>query len=445
MASVTSFNKDRLQEIEDTTVVGGSVNNMGNLILATREGIQIDAGYVRGQTGDIGPDRPLVAGIIQAYGGTTPPSGWLFCNGAAVSRTIYAHLFSVIGTTYGAGDGFLSFNLPDLRGRVPVGFTAMDAEFDALGKTGGEKTHILTQAEMPAHTHTVTGKAGVDNMDFDGLQQGFAASDFTTPYDQQTSSTGGGAAHNNLQPYNTVHYIISIGNVSSSVGTSSEDYVGRGSTAERDALFGIPADDPSKVALANRKILWFNTDTGWEESYYAVTGKVGLAVLGLISTASSGWYPIGPSGTSPAMLWEAQTQVTPGGNSFLGNWAWVRKRGGSSWWDSDAGGTKVKILKHGRYSARGWTTQGTGTGVSNWHLRTVASDGTTVVKNVDGNAFPQNSALYTRIHMEIEDTVLEPNQFIGMFTTNGGTLVHTGSQVMGQFAVRYLGPPLVLE
>jgi len=442
LASVTGFTKERLQEIEDTTVVGGSVNSMGNLILATREGIQIDAGYVRGQTGDIGPDRPLVAGIIQAFGGTTPPSGWLFCNGAAISRTIYADLFAAIGTTYGSGDGFLSFNLPDLRGRVPVGFTASETEFNAMGKTGGEKSHILTENEMPSHTHTVQGFKGVDDSNFSGNNGRLQASDYLTPYDQFTSATGGGEAHNNLQPYNTVHYIISIGNVGSTVGTPAEDYVGRGSTAQRDALYGIPGDDSTRVALANRKIVWFNTDTGWEESYYATTGKLGLAVQGLLPQASSGWYPIGPAG--PSMLWEATAQTTPAADSFLGSWGWVRKRGGATWWGSDPLGTKVKIMKHGRYAIRGWTTQGTGSGTSNWHLRIQSPEQTTVL-NVDGNAFPQNAALYTRVHIELDDMVMNPGQYVGMLTTNGGLAMHVGSAVMGQFSVRYLGPPLELE
>jgi microcystin-dependent protein len=444
MASVTSFTKERLQEIEDTTVVGGSVNSMGNLILATKDGIQIDAGSVRGLTGDTGPDRPLVAGVIQAFGGSTPPAGWLFCNGAAVSRTVYSELFAAIGTTYGVGDGFLSFNLPDLRGRVPVGFNAADTEFNAMGKTGGEKTHKLTIAEMPAHSHTVSGKAGVDNMDFDGVQQGFAASDFTTPYDQLTFSTGGDQAHNNLQPYNTFHYLISVGNAGAPT-VDPENYVGRGSTAQRDALFGLPTDDPTKVALANRKIIWFNTDTNWEESYYATTGKSGLAVPGLVTNASSGWYPTG-NGEAPYFLLEgtATTQAVQG--TFMGGWSSPpRRRGGAAWFTS-ANGKFMQIQRHGRYDVRIFTIQQAGTGTVNYHLRVVAADGTTIIRNVDGNAFPLNSALYTRAHMEYEDVILEPTWQVGVFVHSGTLDVHVGSIApQGQFIIRYLGPPLVTD
>jgi microcystin-dependent protein len=437
----TGYTAEKLKQIEDTTVTSGSVNDVGNLVLSTRQGAKIDAGYVRGNTGVIGPDRPQVAGVISLFGGSTPPSGWLFCDGAAVSRNTYSELFAAIGTTFGVGDGTATFNLPDFKGRVPAGLDINQTEFDVLGEKGGAKTHTLTTAEIPSHNHTIKGYSGVDDLNFTGLNGAFAAADAVTPFDQQTQSTGGGLPHNNLQPYTTVNYIISVGNAGTPVAPP-ENYVGRGTTAERDNLFGVPTTDPTRVALANRKIIWFNTDTGWEEMYYATTGKTGLTALGLVTQASSGWYPIG---TGPAMLWEASTQVTPGASSFLGNWGWVRKRGGASWWASDANGSKVKIMRYGRYAIRGWTTQGTGSATSNWHLRITTSDGTTVVKNVDGNAFPQSPSLYTRIHMELEDMVMDPNQYVGMFTTNGGTACHVGSQVMGQFSVRYLGPPLELE
>ena len=59
-------------------------------------------------------------GDIKAIGGTVPASGWLLCNGAAVSRTVYKNLFSIIGTTYGAGDGSTTFNLPHLGGSLGI-------------------------------------------------------------------------------------------------------------------------------------------------------------------------------------------------------------------------------------------------------------------------------------------------------------------------------------
>lgn len=96
------------------------------------------------------------AGAIQAYGGSSAPTGYLLCDGSAVSRSTYADLFTAIGTTYGAGDGSTTFNIPNLKGRVPVGRDSAQTEFDVLGETGGAKTHTLTTAEIAAHQHNIS-------------------------------------------------------------------------------------------------------------------------------------------------------------------------------------------------------------------------------------------------------------------------------------------------
>jgi microcystin-dependent protein len=94
------------------------------------------------------------AGVINMWATTTAPTTWLLCDGAAVSRTTYAALFAVISTTYGAGDGSTTFNLPSLKGKVPVGRDSADAAFNTMGLSGGAKTHTLDTSEMPVHTHT---------------------------------------------------------------------------------------------------------------------------------------------------------------------------------------------------------------------------------------------------------------------------------------------------
>lgn len=100
-------------------------------------------------------DPPV--GTILAYAGATSPTGYLLANGAAVTRTgVTADLFALIGTTYGAGDGSTTYNLPNLLGRVPVGRDATQSEFDVLGETGGAKTVQITAATMPSHVHGVT-------------------------------------------------------------------------------------------------------------------------------------------------------------------------------------------------------------------------------------------------------------------------------------------------
>jgi microcystin-dependent protein len=148
MATVTAFTAARMLEIEASSVTGGLVDPQGNLLLSTRGGDEINAGDVRGPEG-VGPP-----GTVTMFAGATAPTGWHVCDGSALSRFVYPDLFAAIGTTYGAGDGVNTFNLPNLKGRVPVGADPTQTEFDVLGETGGEKTHLLTAAEMPTHSHT---------------------------------------------------------------------------------------------------------------------------------------------------------------------------------------------------------------------------------------------------------------------------------------------------
>lgn len=109
-------------------------------------------------------------GMITAYAGSTAPTNWQLCYGQAISRTTYSSLFAVLGTTYGAGDGSTTFNLPDLRGRTVAGVDNMGgtdagrlSTANTLGTTTGTETVTLTSAQsgVPAHAHanTVTNNA----------------------------------------------------------------------------------------------------------------------------------------------------------------------------------------------------------------------------------------------------------------------------------------------
>lgn len=147
------------------------------------------------------------AGAIMQYAGSSAPTGWLLADGSAVSRTTYAALFAVISTTYGAGNGSTTFNLPNLKGKVPVGVDSSDTSFDALGETGGAKTHTLTSAEMPSHSHSISGVYIMANKNFSGTGFNPLVND-PGPAINTTGNTGGGGAHNNLQPYIVLNYII---------------------------------------------------------------------------------------------------------------------------------------------------------------------------------------------------------------------------------------------
>jgi len=84
----------------------------------------------------------------------TAPTGWILCEGQEISRAEYSRLFNAIGTAYGSGNGSTTFNVPNLKGRVPVGRDSSQTEFDDLGETGGAKTVTLTEAQLPSHSHT---------------------------------------------------------------------------------------------------------------------------------------------------------------------------------------------------------------------------------------------------------------------------------------------------
>jgi microcystin-dependent protein len=90
------------------------------------------------------------------YAGSTIPTGWLACDGAPVSRTTYAGLFTAIGVTFGAGDGSTTFNLPDTRSRMPIGAgTGTGLTNRALGTSGGGESKTINSANLPTHTHAI--------------------------------------------------------------------------------------------------------------------------------------------------------------------------------------------------------------------------------------------------------------------------------------------------
>lgn len=93
----------------------------------------------------------LPAGMIQAFAGSSAPTGWLKCNGAAVSRTTYSALFAQISTTYGSGDGSTTFNVPDLRGEFVRGWD------DGRGVDSGRSLGSYQADEFKSHTHTFAG------------------------------------------------------------------------------------------------------------------------------------------------------------------------------------------------------------------------------------------------------------------------------------------------
>lgn len=134
------------------------------------------------------------SGDLKPTARANPPTGWLLCDGSAVSRVTYKALFDAIGTAFGVGDGATTFNVPDLRGRAAVGVDGAAGRLtakDALGNSGGEEKHDLTEAEIGFESAVGFG-GGVQN----GARTIGVAFNATP--------------HNNMQPYQIVNWLVKI-------------------------------------------------------------------------------------------------------------------------------------------------------------------------------------------------------------------------------------------
>ena len=175
---------------------------------------------------------PFLGEIIM-FGGNFAPRGWALCHGQLLAISQNQALFSLLGTTYG-GDGRTTFGLPDLRGRAPISpGSGPGLPTYRWGQKGGEATHVLTLQELPQHNHVATATVGgtvrvgtssagpdtptanggvlasasgiYNEEDADGSLGGVSQNLTSTV---TINNNGGGQAHNNMQPFTTVNYII---------------------------------------------------------------------------------------------------------------------------------------------------------------------------------------------------------------------------------------------
>jgi len=162
-------------------------------------------------------------GEISVFAGNFAPRGWAFCNGQLLPIAQNSALFSILGTTYG-GDGRTTFALPDLRGRAPMhpgngpGLTSR-----RLGRRGGADSVTLNQIHIPSHQHSIAVSDATGDTDTPsagtrlanasqvaGRDVGGFTGTANTNMAALSDYTGGGRAHNNLQPLFAVNYIIAL-------------------------------------------------------------------------------------------------------------------------------------------------------------------------------------------------------------------------------------------
>jgi microcystin-dependent protein len=180
----------------------------------------------------------IPAGTIIQSAASAVPGGWLDCDGQTLSKVIYAHLFSAIGYTYSVGvysGSDLSFNIPDMRGRVGIGAGTGPGTGDnlgpnapltarSLGAKSGVETHALNEGEMPTHSHGSNAIGSISgNANSIGLLKADGGTTITSNVDLNTagtepnlsttvaltiSNTGSGLPHNNMQPFLVIRYLI---------------------------------------------------------------------------------------------------------------------------------------------------------------------------------------------------------------------------------------------
>lgn len=159
--------------------------------------------------------QPFV-GEIRIFAGNFAPQGWMFCHGQLLPISENETLFQLIGTTYG-GDGRETFQLPDLRGRIPI----HQGNGHVIGETGGSESVTLTQNQIPAHTHAATGATqnGVASTSPTGNYWSRDPGGQVAEYRNATNGSmnaaaigpaGGSQPHENMMPFLGLNFIISL-------------------------------------------------------------------------------------------------------------------------------------------------------------------------------------------------------------------------------------------
>jgi microcystin-dependent protein len=216
-----------VETVAPTLTMGVLVGD-GTITMAKLDAAIINALF---NVGDLKP-----TGLVALPSGPDPKP-WLLCDGSPVSRSVYAALYAAISTVNGAGDGSTTFNLPDFRGRSPIGagtaVGAAGATAHALGSIGGEESHVLSVAELPPHSHLLVPQGSGKSVPNTASAQGWNYPVLNSPgagsalrfatldppgtlgagsvNATQNNSVGNpmvSAEHNNLHPFQTINWLI---------------------------------------------------------------------------------------------------------------------------------------------------------------------------------------------------------------------------------------------
>lgn len=205
--------KVNFKRIESKTEIDTIPVTDGNFIVTGDGTIYVDYGENRIEiSGGAGTASGFIGEVVFAANtdeNDSNLSDFILCDGREISRATYFDLFKAIGTTYGSGDGSTTFNVPDMRGRVPIGIDSNDTDINSLGTVFGEKTHTLTTNEIPSHKHddievggnhltawnSKSASTAIISLESLSSTNGVANQNYFG-----TGHTGGGKAHNNMQP-----------------------------------------------------------------------------------------------------------------------------------------------------------------------------------------------------------------------------------------------------
>ena len=238
----------------------------GQYVVVARVGGDLGGGEVGGGVlPEYGSATDYIAGKVFAFAGNFTPAGCLLCDGSEVSRSDYWELFAIVGTTYGAGDGSTTFNLPNIESRTIIG----ESDNYAFGSTGGEEAHTLTVEEMPSHNHStyVRGFSGVET------KEAFTKASYDYQNTATTAgaalaineSTGGDQPHNNMQPYIVMRFFITTGKGEPASGINPADYVVEWG---KDETWTWVKYASGMAECWGGYSDWFNISTEWSGFYY---------------------------------------------------------------------------------------------------------------------------------------------------------------------------------